>query len=95
MSQTGPDTRDESEADAGCCLARSVADSLAEEPTLEAVTLDRAQQKISVATLGHADVPNLTNRLTEKFQYAHEAAGDQGCRLLTGQGDCSACDSPL
>ncbi|HEX7469226.1 MAG TPA: hypothetical protein VF437_00600, partial [Verrucomicrobiae bacterium] len=36
----------------GQCLARSVVDTLAEEPTLEAVTIDRARQKISVATLG-------------------------------------------
>ncbi len=34
------------------CLARSVVETLAEEPTLEAVTIDRAQRKISVATLG-------------------------------------------
>ena len=33
------------------CLARSVVDTLAEEPALEAVTIDRAQKKISVATL--------------------------------------------
>ena len=37
---------------AGQCLARSVVDTLAEEPALEAVTIDRAHQKISVATLG-------------------------------------------
>jgi hypothetical protein len=36
----------------GQCLARSVVDTLAKEPALEAVTIDRAHQKISVATLG-------------------------------------------
>ena len=40
------------ERGAESCLARSVVDTLADEPTLEAVTIDRAQQKISVATLG-------------------------------------------
>ena len=44
------------DGEAGQCLARSVVDTLAEEPALEAVTIDRAQQKISVATLGRTDV---------------------------------------
>ncbi len=51
---------------AEACLARSVADTLAEEPSLEAVTFDVAQNKISVATLGLADVEKLTRRLTEQ-----------------------------
>ena len=50
------------------CLARSVVDTLAEEPALEAVTFDRARQKISVATLGKTDVEKLTARITEKIQ---------------------------
>ena len=41
-----------SEPDAAKCLARSVVDTLGEEPALEAVTIDPAHQKISVATLG-------------------------------------------
>ena len=40
----------------GKCLARSVAEALAENPTLEAVTVDQAHHTISVATLGRADV---------------------------------------
>jgi len=38
------------------CFARSVVDTLAEEKGLEAVTIDPARQKISVATLGRSDV---------------------------------------
>src|ERR1043165_8472434 len=83
------------EHQANRCLARSVVDTLAEEPTLEAVTIDRAQSKISVATLGRADVERLTNRLTEKFHQAQEAVGGQSCGLLTGAGDCATCDTPL
>jgi len=69
-------------------------DTLAQEPALEAVTIDRAQQRISVATLGRADVANLTDRLTEKFHLAQETGGES-CGLLTGEGDCLSCETPL
>lgn len=77
------------------CLARSVVATLAEEPALEAVTIDRAQQKISLATLGRTDVARLTDRLTEKFHQAQEATADDACGLLTGHGNCDACALPL
>jgi Cd2+/Zn2+-exporting ATPase len=77
------------------CLARSVVDTLAEEPTLEAVTIDRAHQKISVATLGRADVAKLTERITAQFQAAQAADADHTCSLLSGVGDCFNCDTPL
>jgi Cd2+/Zn2+-exporting ATPase len=80
---------------AGHCLARSVAATLSEEPALEAVTIDRARRKISLATLGRADVPRLTGRITSQFETAQ--AGDTGhvCSLLSGDGDCFSCDVPL
>ncbi|HEY2329717.1 MAG TPA: HAD-IC family P-type ATPase, partial [Verrucomicrobiae bacterium] len=77
------------------CLARSVADTLAEEPALEAVTFDVAQNKISVATIGRADVEKLTRRLTEKIQTAQNSSGSQTCSLLSGKSDCASCASPL
>ena len=77
------------------CLARSVVNTLAEEPTLEAVTIDRAHQKISVATLGRADVARLTDRITAQFQAAQTADADHVCSLLSGTGDCFSCDTPL
>ncbi|HTY88478.1 MAG TPA: heavy metal translocating P-type ATPase [Candidatus Acidoferrum sp.] len=78
----------------GRCLARSVVDTLAEEPALEAVTIDRAHQKISVATLGRVEVEPLTERLTHKFEAARSAVGET-CGLLTGQSDCGSCGNPL
>ena len=63
-----PENRPARDREAGHCLARSVADTLAEEPALEAVTIDRAHQKISLATLGRADVPRLTERITSQFR---------------------------
>ena len=79
----------------GRCLARSVAATLVEEPGLEAVTIDRAQKKISVATLGRADVPRLTERITAEFQAAQSADPGHVCSLLTGAGDCFSCATPL
>ncbi|MGH7993776.1 MAG: heavy metal translocating P-type ATPase, partial [Limisphaerales bacterium] len=81
--------------EANACLARSVVDTLAEEPTLEAVTIDRARRKISVATLGRADVARLTERITTQFQTAQTADAGQTCSLLSGEGDCFSCDTPL
>ena len=81
--------------EANACLARSVVDTLAAEPTLEAVTIDRARRKISVATLGRADVAKLTERITSQFQAAHAADAGHTCALLSGEGDCFSCDTPL
>ena len=80
---------------AGQCLARSVVDTLAEEPALEAVTIDRAHHKISVATLGRTDVDRLTERITTKFQAAEAVDPGHACSLLNGQGDCFSCGTPL
>jgi Zn2+/Cd2+-exporting ATPase len=87
--------KDEREADAAKCFARSVVDTLGEEPSLEAVTIDPAQQKISVATLGRADVDKLSQRLTNKFQSAQNADPQHACSLLSGKSDCVVCGVPL
>ena len=84
--------------EAAQCLARSVVDTLAEEPALEAVTIDRARQKISVATLGRVPqggIARLTERITTKFQVAQAADPGHACSLLNGRGDCLSCDQPL
>jgi Cd2+/Zn2+-exporting ATPase len=77
------------------CLARSVANALAEDPTLEAVTINRAQKTISVATLGKADVPRLTGRISASFQRAQENRGPRRCTLLAGHDECQTCVEPL
>ena len=77
------------------CLARSVVDTLAEEPGLEAVTIDPDRQKISVATLGRADVDRLTRRLTDKMHEASQAENAHTCTLLKGGSDCLGCGHPL
>jgi len=45
---------DAAPAEAGC-IVRSVASAFAAEPKLEAVTINKARQTISVATLGRVD----------------------------------------
>ncbi len=81
--------------DPGRCLARSVAQALAEDPTLEAVTVDQAHQTISVATLGKTDVPKLTERISATVRHAQEAGATQPCTLLTGEINCQTCGQPL
>jgi Cd2+/Zn2+-exporting ATPase len=78
----------------GRCLARSVAQALDDEPTLEAVTIDREKGKISLATLGQTNIPRITERLTHSFETA-SAANQHTCSLLEGTGDCSHCETPL
>jgi Cd2+/Zn2+-exporting ATPase len=79
----------------GKCLARSVAAALAEDPTLEAVTVDQARHTISVATLGKTDVPKLTERISATVQHAQEADATQPCTLLAGETTCQTCGQPL
>ncbi len=92
---TVPVARNEREGEAAKCLARSVMDTLVEEPGLEAVTIDTAQQKISVATLGRADVEKLTAKISAKISSAQNSAAGGTCSLLTGHSDCAHCHQPL
>ena len=86
---------------AGCppdkdhCLARSLLHTLAEEPALEAVTIDRAHQKVSVATLGRTDVDKLTARITRELESVQADAGESHCCLLGGKTSCDTCELPL
>jgi Cd2+/Zn2+-exporting ATPase len=77
------------------CLARSIVETLAAEPTLEAVTIDRDTQTLSVATLGQTDIPRITGRLTESYEQACQADATCKCSLLAGAGDCTTCETPL
>src|ERR1051326_8017947 len=81
--------------DSSKCLARSVVNALSAEPTLEAVTINRARQTISVATLGRTDEPQLTERLTDSIRKTYHAGRESSCMLLQGQGNCQTCEAPL
>jgi Cd2+/Zn2+-exporting ATPase len=90
-----PENHPSHESEAGHCLARSVVDTLADEPGLEAVTIDRAHRKISVATLGRTDVEKITARISRELQSAQAASARHHCSLLDGKNDCATCDLPL
>jgi Cd2+/Zn2+-exporting ATPase len=91
----GTQRKGEDEAEGAKCLARSVMDALAEDPALEAVTINRARQTISVATLGKTDVPQLTARISATVQRTPQSGEEPACNLLRGQGDCHSCEQPL
>ena len=94
MASPQPTTSTQTQESAGC-IARSVADALAEDPTLEAVTINRAQQTISVATLGKIDEAKLSARITRSIEKAQSAEDKASCALLSGVGDCQHCKTPL
>ena len=77
------------------CLARSLVETLAAEPALEAVTIDRARQKISVATLGRTDVESLTARISRELKTTQAVSAAHHCGLLAGRNECANCDQPL
>lgn len=77
------------------CLARSIAETLAEEPMLEAVTFDARTQKISVATMGRAEVDALTKKVSARIQAALPLSATRQCSLLEGRPDCLRCPEPL
>src|SRR4051794_5813900 len=81
--------------DKSTCLARSVVDVLNREPSLEAITINRTEHKISVATLGKTDEPRVTEAVTGRIQKAYEKGVEEHCMLLEGKGDCRHCDAPL
>ena len=62
---------------------------------LEAVTIDTVQKKISVATLGRADVEKLTQKISAKISSAQNSAASETCSLFSGKNNCSVCDAPL
>ena len=77
------------------CVTRSLVEALSAEPTLEAVTIDRANRKVSVATLGRTDVGRLTERITRELATTESKNSKTACTFLTGQADCTSCHHPL
>ncbi|MBK9140507.1 MAG: heavy metal translocating P-type ATPase [Verrucomicrobia bacterium] len=72
------------------CLVRSVATALARDPALEAVTVDRQQNTVSVATLGRASDATVVAGLTEALRDLR--TGGEACGLLAGTSDCDRCE---
>jgi Cd2+/Zn2+-exporting ATPase len=90
-----PDTNSFNDAQLGKCVARSVLDVFAEDPALEAVTIDPGRQTISVATLGKIQLPQATDRVRETIKRTQELSLNNPCTLLAGTGSCDTCVQPL
>jgi Cd2+/Zn2+-exporting ATPase len=91
--KTEPESHDA--PDTSSCLTRSVVDALGAEPTLEAVTINRAEHTLSLATLGRTDEPHLAETVAGRIQKAYQAGQDEQCMLLQGVGECLTCHAPL
>ena len=74
------------------CLVRAIAEQFTREPTLEAVTVDRRQGTVSIATLGRTDEAQLNARVTSALEAVQADSGQ--CGLLTGSSDCDSCAQP-
>lgn len=61
---------------------------------MEAVTVNRTQKTISVATLGRVDVPKIKEKIAATIQTAEEDPAHP-CGLLSGQIRCGHCATPL
>lgn len=68
---------------------------LNENPGLEAVTINRAAQTISLATLGRADVNVLSEKISDTVKKAQTEDLGHRCLLLKGEGDCTSCSRPV
>lgn len=76
------------------CLVQTVAEAFAEEPSLEAVKLDREQRSVSVATLGRPDAAEIERSLTSRIERIQQQDAEHRCGLLDGSNDCSGCTTP-
>ncbi|HXG48339.1 MAG TPA: cation-transporting P-type ATPase, partial [Methylomirabilota bacterium] len=77
------------------CLARSVAEALVNEPSLEAVTVDHARRTIAVATLGRGHDEEISRRITAAITQLQPPERALQCGLLAGLADCRTCAMPL
>src|SRR5688500_4605000 len=77
------------------CLARSIVATLDREPALEAVTLNRDRESISIATFGGRRGEGLAGRVAQAVEEGQQVSAAHRCALLAGNGDCASCDIPL
>ncbi|MBC8003627.1 MAG: cation-translocating P-type ATPase [Opitutaceae bacterium] len=76
----------------GPCVLESMAQALDQDPALEAITINPADRKISIATMGRRVHPDLEATLSKAIIDAQEHTSKQDCQLLSGQTDCDTCE---
>lgn len=72
------------------CLIRAVKGVMDQEPALEAVSVDRRHEAVSIATLGRVDEAALKAKVQAHIRDWDVSTGE--CGLLNGSGGCEACD---
>jgi Cd2+/Zn2+-exporting ATPase len=77
------------------CLLRSVSAAFATDPNLEAITLNKAEQTIAVATIGKAPDAQLTERIQSRIRHTQNGEASPRCQLWEGAANCEACPTPL
>jgi Cd2+/Zn2+-exporting ATPase len=74
---------------------QSVSAAFAADPNLEAITLNKAAQTISVATMGKAPDVQLAERIRSKIREAQDGEAVTPCQLWEGNPNCKVCPTPL
>ena len=69
-----------------------MAQALEKEPALEAITINPADRKISIATMGRGVRPDLEATLSRAIADAQEHTSERDCQLLSGQAGCDTCE---
>lgn len=77
------------------CLVHSVTAAMSREPGLEAISFDRSQESINVATVGHISDSTLAERIASTIENAQAGPSGKECGLLTGSFNCAKCASSL
>ncbi len=77
------------------CLVHCVSGAFATEPTLEAVTIEKSGDSVSVATLGKSHDPALEERVAQTVRRAREISAARQCGLLEGKPECQECETPF
>lgn len=73
------------------CLIETVAETMRENPSLEAVQVHRDKEVISVATMGKQEPGTLDQNLSDRLQSLREQEAQPACQLLHGQTSCAGC----
>ena len=68
-----------------------MAHALESEPSLEAITINPADRKISIATMGRSVHPDLEATLSQAIIEAQEHTGRHDCQLFSGESGCETC----
>lgn len=74
---------------------RSVSVAFAADPNLEAITLNKAEQTISVATMAKAPDVQLADRIRSTIREAQDRETGLPCQLWEGNPNCQVCAAPL